>query len=479
MVLTAFCCLVSHSCANTKASPSGGPKDTIPPVLLKIDPKQETRNMPLSDVKLALTYDEYTVVKDASGIYLSPPTKHAPTAKVKGKSIVVTLRDSLAENTTYTVDFQNALADNNEGNLAPRFTYVFSTGDTIDSMYLTGTVLDCEKLTPVKNILVALYEDLSDSACMKSLPAAASRTDDWGWFVIRNVKHRPYQIYAYSDDDKDNLYQQGEDFIAFSDSLFTPELVVKDSVYELGSFNMKDTLACSQRLSQMSLRLFKETASRQFIKNKGRKDAKRGFIRFNARNTVLNSFQIFGVDSTTIIRRFTPEMDSMDFWIDSPYPLPDSLLLSVEYLKTDSLGNLVMTMEDVAISLSEEVKSELKDKAKADTVINVTYDCKNENVEQDGITLKFPDPLASYSTDSILFIATNPKNQNDTIAFSFQKDDGVSLPGTASVKTTAPSASTECSLRSAISPDTSIRSFSAKTPSATYTAARTSRALST
>lgn len=423
MALTVACCLFSHSCANTKAAPSGGPKDTIPPVLLKIEPAANTLNMPLADVKIALTYDEYTVVKEASGIYLSPPTKHSPTAKVKGKSIVVTLRDTLAENTTYTLDFNGALADNNEGNLAPRMVYTFSTGDSIDSMYLTGTVVDCEKLTPVKGVLVTLYDDLSDSACMLSLPAAATRTDDWGYFILRNVKPKPYQIYAYTDEDRDNLYLQGEDFIAFHDTLFTPELIIRDSVYELQPFDMKDTLACEKRLSQLQLLLFKETASRQFIKNKGRKDSKRGFIRFNAHNTVLNSFQIFGVDSSDITMRFTPERDSMDFWINSKYPLPDSLLLSVEYMKTDSLGELAMTKEDIAVSLSEEAKAALNgEQAKADTLINVVYECKNENVEQDGITVSFPDPLASFSIDSILFVSTNPKNQNDTIAFTCIKD---------------------------------------------------------
>lgn len=422
ILLTAVCCLFSHSCANTKAAPSGGPKDTIPPVLIKIEPADKTLGMPLADVKLSLTYNEYTVVKEASGIYLSPPTRHAPSAKVKGKSILVTLRDTLAENTTYTIDFNNALADNNEGNMAPRFTYVFSTGDTIDSMYITGTVYDCEKLTPVKNALVALYDDLSDSACMKTLPAAATRSDDWGFFVIRNIKPKPYQIYAYTDEDRDNLYMQGEDYVAFYDSLFTPELIVRDSVYELGSFLMTDTLKCQSRKSQVSLYLFKETASRQFIKNKGRSDQKRGFLRFNAHNTVLNSFQIFGVDSTAITTNFTPERDSMDFWIDTKYSLPDSLLLTVEYLKTDSLGNLAMTREDVAVSLSDEQKKTLAENAKSDTLIKLTYDCKNENVEQDGITLTFPDPLASIDTSKILFISTNPKNQNDTISFVFGKD---------------------------------------------------------
>ena len=112
----------------------------------------------------------------------------------------------------------------------------------------------------------------------------------------------------------------------------------------------------------------------------------------------------------------------MDFWINTSYTLPDSLLLTVEYMKTDSLGNLAMTKEDIAVSLNDEQKKALASKAKQDTLINVTYTCKNENVEQDGITITFPDPLATIDTSAILFVATNPKNQNDTIAFTFEKD---------------------------------------------------------
>ena len=290
--------------------------------------------------------------------------------------------------------------------------------DTVKDVYRIVLTGDTETAPDVKK----LYDNLSDSACMVSLPAAATRTDDWGFFVIRNIPPKEYRIYAYSDGDKDNMYMQGEDFVAFHDTLFTPHRIVRDSIYELLPFDMKDTVACQLRESELQLMMFKETATRQFVKNKGRADEKRGFLKFNAHDVEINSFQIFGIDSSDIITRFNPEKDSLDFWINTSYRLPDSLLITMEYIKTDSLGNLAMTQEDLAVSLNDEQKAELKEKAKTDTLVNVQYDFKNENIEQDGITLRFPDPLAEMHIDSIMFITTNQRNQNDTIPFLFTKD---------------------------------------------------------
>lgn len=156
-----FCLFFSKSCANTTTPPSGGPKDTIPPVLLKVNPDFNTTNFPRYDGKISLTYDEYTVVKNAGDIYLSPPMRKRITHKIKGKNIVFSIPDTLAENRTYTIDFGEALADNNEGNIAPRLVYAFSTGDTLDSLYITGNIIDCQTLQPVKKALVALYTDQS------------------------------------------------------------------------------------------------------------------------------------------------------------------------------------------------------------------------------------------------------------------------------------------------------------------------------
>ena len=279
-------CLASHSCANTTTPPSGGPKDTLPPILLKVTPEEGTTGFPRTEGKVTLLYNEYTVVnsKSTEGILLSPPTPRGrkPIAKVKGKNIVVTLQDTLRENQTYVIDFGQALADNNEGNVAPRYVYAFSTGESIDSMYFTGTVLDSRSLTPVKSALVAAYSDLSDSACFNKMPDAVVKTDDWGFFVIRHIRDTVYQIFVYTDKDGDYRYNPDEDDIGFLDSLYTPKHHINDSIFELRPFNMKDTALCAAREPMITLLTFKELQSVQYLQNSGRVSNRQGFLKFSA-----------------------------------------------------------------------------------------------------------------------------------------------------------------------------------------------------
>lgn len=421
------CCILSKSCANTTTPPSGGPKDTLPPILLKITPDNNTTNFPIIDGKILMLYDEYTVIKTATDIYLSPPQKKRPTAKVKGKNIVVTFNDTLPSDRTFTLDFGQALADNNEGNLAPRLVYSFSTGSEIDSMYITGKIVDCKTLKPVKNVLVALYSDLSDSAVFKRYPDAASKTDEWGFFVLRNIKAIPYNMFAYSDENTDSKYDPGEESIAFLDSTITPVNVVRDSIYELGYFNMKDTLKCQRREATYTLLMFKELQSRQFIKNSGRISEKMGFLTFNAADAQVRSIDIFGIDSSSLIIQYTPTHDSLNFWINTPYKLEDSLLVTVDYKKTDSLGNLSYAKEDIAMALPPVVISGMKKKAnsnvQADTAFKLTIKVSNENVEQDGMLIAFDSPIIDRMADSLItFTETNPKNQTKKKNFILKKD---------------------------------------------------------
>lgn len=422
-----FACQVSKSCANTTTPPSGGPKDTIPPVLLKVTPPQGNTNFPTVDGKITLLYDEYTIIKTASDIFLSPPSRKRPQAKVKGKNIVVTFGDTLLPNKTYTLDFGNALADNNEGNLAPRLVYSFSTGEVIDSLYITGTVIDSKTLQPVKGALVSLYSDLSDSACFLKYPDAATRSDDWGYFVLRNIQPIPYNIYAIQDNDSDFKYTSIGDKIAFIDSAITPVKVIRDSIYELQAFNMKDTLLCKQRESTFTLSLFEEMQTIQFLASSGRISEKMGYLKFNARDAQINSFEIFGVDSADIITQFNPEKDSMNFWIKSKYQLADSLLLKVRYLATDSLGKLVDTTQDAAVAIPKEVVESLKKKQqskdyKPDTVFNLKINVTNETVEQEGIRFEFDSPLVGSVIDSVFLFTTNPKNQTTQIEYTITQD---------------------------------------------------------
>ena len=140
--------LFPSGCANTTTPPTGGPKDTIPPIITKVFPLPGTVNVDVHKTKLRFTFNEYVKIKDANSVYLSPPLEKKPKATIKGKSVEVTFESDLDSNTTYTLDLTGAIADNNEGNLFPGYTLVFSTGTEIDSLCVTGVVQDCNTLNP-------------------------------------------------------------------------------------------------------------------------------------------------------------------------------------------------------------------------------------------------------------------------------------------------------------------------------------------
>ena len=426
LALAAFaaCCFFSHSCANTTTPPSGGPKDTLPPVLLKVTPESGATNFPTTDGKVTLLYNEYTVVKTATDILLSPPTKRKPIAKVKGKNIVVTLQDTLKEDRTYTLDFGQALADNNEGNLAPRLVYTFSTGETIDSLYLTGSVLDSKTLTPVKNVLVAAYLDLSDSACFNILPDAVVKTDDWGFFAMRNLRDTLYQIYVYSDSDGDFKYNPDGDQVGFLDSLYRPTHWINDSIIELQSFDMKDTLHCTAREPMLNLVLFKELQSVQYLQNSGRSSDKQGYLKFSAGNVQINSLEFVGFPDSTIILQYNPAHDSIDFWVNSPLKVGDSLLVRLNYLKTDSTGVLSPTEENLSLAVKkvEQLDSGKEKAAEKDTVFRLKITSSDETVEQLGVRIESTLPIIAIERDSLRLKETNPKGQVSWKQFSFKQD---------------------------------------------------------
>ena len=430
ILLTLFigACLSSHSCANTTTAPSGGPKDTIPPILVKLTPPTGTTNFPTAGGKITLQYNEYTVVKTATDILLSPPTRRRPQAKVKGKNIVVTLQDTLRADQTYTIDFGSALADNNEGNQAPRLVYAFSTGDVLDSLYFTGTVINSQTLQPVKAALVAAYIDQSDSACFNARPDAAVKTDDWGYFVLRNLKDTVYQLFVYSDKDNDYKYNPDEDEIGFLDSLYHPVRVVNDSVAELHSFDMKDTLHCQARESMVSMVTFKELQTVQYLQNIGRSTERQGYLKFSAGDVQINSLEFVGLPDSSIILQYNTTRDSLDFWINTDYKLDDSLLIRLNYLKTDSTGQLapVDTSVMLAVKKVEEESTLRKDKDKEkqapDTVFKLQVSANDETVEQLGVSLASALPLLQVHRDSIILEETNPKGQKSRKSFHFKQD---------------------------------------------------------
>lgn len=418
--------IFTPSCANTTTPPSGGPKDTIPPVIMKVQPLSGATNVPRKGTKLKLTFNEYVVIKEKNNIYLSPPLEKRPESRISEKSLIVSFEGMLDSAKTYVLDLTGAIVDNNEGNPFPGYTLVFSTGERIDSMVLSGTVRDNQTLAPVEGATVMLYKDHSDSAIFKKRPDAAGKTDVWGYFCLRNIQDTLYRLYAIQDNGSNNVYDADADKVAFIDSLIRPTVIVNDSLPQLQKYDLKDTAACLARPSEHELMLFKENSSKQMIVNKERVGERTAYITFMAPNARIDSIWFKGISPKKVIRQFNAKKDSLELWINDPKPQNDTLFLNVNYWKTDSTGVLVKTLETIKLvkpkALKAAAKKSKKDIKKEDTTCVFTTDAKPEFIEQNGFVLEFKYPLIEDGWDSLKLIAMNPKQQKSKMKFKLEKD---------------------------------------------------------
>lgn len=415
-----------HSCANTTEAPTGGDKDTIPPYIVDIKPLPGAVCVPLSGLQIQFTFNEYVVIKEMKNIFLSPPLEKAPVSKIKGKSLYVKFENELQPNTTYSLSLTNALADNNEGNMFPGFTYVFSTGEQIDSMYITGVVQDCNTLDPVKDATVMLYKDPADSAVFLHRPFAAAKTDDWGFFSIPYIKDTVYRLYAIKDAMGNNIYDPDNDLIAFVDSAVRPVNVVNDTIYELMKFNMKDTLECLARKTEYELNLFREKPRKQFLKNHKRIAERAAYISFNAPNVWIDSLWIKGYRPERIISQFNILQDSLELWVNDRRPAPDTLHLFVNYRKTDSTGmmkpyleHLRMTQEGAKPKKRYVSKKDIKHE---DTTCVFTMKAAPETFEREGFRLEFKYPIIWAKFDSLKFRYLNPRQKEFSAKVRIERD---------------------------------------------------------
>ncbi len=419
--------LFSHSCANTTQAPTGGDRDSIPPVITRIAPLPGATKVAVSGTQIVFTFNEYVTVKDANAIYLSPPQSKKPKYKIKGKSLVVYFEEDLLPNTTYTLDLTGAVADNNEGNLFPGYTTFFSTGEVLDSMYITGKVRDSRTLQDLKGATVMLYKDHSDSAVFLKRPDASVKTDAWGYFSLRNIQDTLFRLYAIVDNNSNNIYDPDEDRIAFNDSLIRPVNVVNDTVAELKKYEMSDTLACEARKVDYELLVFTEKPSKQMLMNKVRLSDRASYITFMAPDTRIDSLWFSGFPASKVITEFNIEQDSLLLWINDQRPMPDTLHLNVIYWKTDSLGVLApftqkesLVQEGVAKNKSRSARR--KDISHTDTICGLKLNVTAETFEQNGIVLEFDYPPILGAFDSLIFKSTNPRQQEKVEKFTIERD---------------------------------------------------------
>ena len=361
--------IIGYSCASM-GTPDGGPYDEMPPKFVKSTP--HLREVNVKNKKFELEFDEFIKLEKASEkVVISPPQLEQPEIKVVGKKVVGEFLDELKDSTTYTIDFSDAIVDNNEGNPMGNFTYSFSTGASIDTMEVSGTVLNAADLEPIKGIQVGLHKNLNDSAFTKLPFDRVSRTDSRGHFSIRGVAPGKYRIYALMDGNQNYLFDSKTEAIAFSDSVIIPSMMPatrQDTIW-------KDTLTIDTIKTvgytrfmpdDIILRVFKEENTRQYFSRSQRDKENHFILKFSAKADTLPTLKGLNFDEKdAFVIESNAGNDSICYWIkDSLVYQMDTLEIQMDYLYTDSLNQLVPKRDTIYLAnkLTREQKEKLAKK---------------------------------------------------------------------------------------------------------------------
>ena len=411
-----------YSCASV-GTLGGGDYDETPPKFLKGKPMPNELNA--SQKRITIEFDEYIKLdKPQEKIVISPPQVQQANVRANGKKVLIDLQDTLISNTTYTIDFGDAIQDNNEGNPLENFVYTFSTGERLDTMEVSGTVLNAMNLEPVKGMMVGLHADLADSAFTSKPFDRVGRTDSRGRFTIKGVAPGEYHIFGLQENDQNYFYSQPTEMVAFDDSLVIPtfDLRMRQDTTWIDSLVI-DTIVERQYThylpDKLILKAFVNNKKEQRLSRSERTTKKDFTLFFTAPADTFPTIRGINFDEkgAFVIERLTDRIDTLKYWIrDSLIFQLDTLQLEVTYLYTDSLKELVPRTDTLRLASKEKPKSdrelqkakEEKEKAekrrreRGDTLdvepkiefLSVDIYAPSSIDVYDYLTLTFPEPVA-------------------------------------------------------------------------------------
>nr|MDE6049725.1 Ig-like domain-containing protein [Paramuribaculum sp.] len=374
LLIVVAAALFMAACASM-GRPEGGPRDEEPPIFLGSTPAPGALNVDKN--KITLRFNENVQVNDAlTKIVISPAQVTSPLITAAGKNIIVELRDTLIPDVTYTIDCTDAIRDLNEGNIIDGFSFAFSTGPVIDTLQISGMVLQASNLEPAQGMLVGVYSNLEDSA-VRTLPfERITKTNQLGQFTIRNLKEGTYRIFALEDKNRDWHWDRSEN-IAFLDVTVTPtasDEMVQDTLKAAdGSDSIISRLTTLYAPNDVLLTWFNEDYKAQYLLRNDRVDRNRLSFLFNAPSdtfpeiTIANgeyegrSLMDFAILNSSATR------DTLEYWFtDSVLIKQDSLLVSAKYLRTDSTDNLSWTTDTLKMFVRSSAKKPKATKKKKD-----------------------------------------------------------------------------------------------------------------
>lgn len=336
-------------------NPDGGWYDETPPRIIGSSPADKATGV--KGKKIAIFFDEYIKLDNPSEkVVVSPPQFEQPEIVGAGRSVKVVLQDSLKANATYTVDFSDAISDNNEGNPLGNYTFTFSTGDHIDTLEVSGCVINAQDHEPVKGILVGLYADTADSAFCKTPMVRVSRTDGNGRFVIKGIAEGTYRVYALQDMDGNYSFSQKGEMIAFNHDLITPTSkpdIRQDTIWS-DSLHIRDITRTPYTHflpDNIVLQAFNETLTDRYFLKSERNEADHFSLFFSYGHDELPVVRGLDFDSAdAFVTEASERKDSVTYWLrDTTLVNRDTLTVELTYMATDSTGTLAQQTDTLEL----------------------------------------------------------------------------------------------------------------------------------
>ncbi len=426
-------------CANI-AAPQGGPKDTLPPVVVGALPAFNTTGF--DGRRIYISFDEYVQLKNQqSEFFTSPPMENKPQLSVKGRGIQIDLKDTLAPNTTYVLYFGSSVSDNNEGNPLNGLRYVFSTGSQIDSMFMSGYAADAYKKDSVSKAMLFFYEatdsifttgpfrrlgqgpandtlPVYDSTLFIVRPDFIARAENNGIFIAQNLKPVDYRVYAFEDKNGNFTYEPGTERVGFLEGTFNP--------VDLPGFTAwyDTTRRYMTAEPQLYFRMFTDRQfKRQNLAESKRPSQHKIEFYFSAPDPVIDSIVLDGIAPGEIITEYVSAgRDTINLWLDVPAQrLPDTIRGSITYLKHDSINNLVPNTDKLTlfwkyVETKEEERrreKEERERKRAEEAGEIytppavpnpfkyTLSAKGEVNPESDVTIDFDYPLVAVDTARI------------------------------------------------------------------------------
>lgn len=438
------------SCAQ-QGSPSGGPRDEDPPVILESNPENYSTNFAAK--KIQITFDEYIVLENVNQeLVVSPPMEEKPEVRLKGKSLLIEFEEALKDSTTYTLNFGNAIKDLHEGNKLLNFEYVFSTGDVLDSLSIRGTLKYAETLlVPEEAITIMLYDDLRDSVPLTEIPLYVGRSDDSGVFSVNNLKADTFKVFALKDGNYNLKYDLPTEEIAFLDSTLIMNTGYIRSIMELDSlvviadtslvtagdtslvtaadtsFMESDSLKLVPDYTAvyLELSLFTEDLENQYIMEDSREDPRKILFAFSRPLTDSFSYRFLQEREESpidYIEIFTPDRDSLTLWVrDSVDYLKDTLLMELDYTVKDSTQLYVSKTDTLLMTYRKRAPKKGSSEPEEEKLILTTIRANSELDLNTDLKLDFSFPLLGIQ-DSLIHLWQIPDSVEIPVPFKVRPD---------------------------------------------------------